>query len=409
MMTRIDDPKNHTPKVSSNDALENSPAGTPPNFSRCRPDSVILPPLRAKNEFTTLQDDSLDHPEKGFLIVPSSHIADNSSATSEIQKFEDPVVRLEKAASSPAKSPRQGRFTPLPQTDSENANLHEVEHKWGRPFKRSIRWIISGGIGVASLLVFALIMLPTINEPNAARPSLGQNGLVIDQAEKIGTIENLNEWLGRRSEAMQLFQTFATSSIADDLLPIIRDSVKIQELVRKDRLQHSIPRDWSPPQSSTWIAFEAGDQVCGVLEGTLPDFSNFRAYMVDSGNRLVLDWKATTGYSSASFDDLASGHGDPGEIRAFISPSGYYNDIFIETNFHSYQLVSPDKNQSIWCYTRRGGTAEYELEKLFYEGEIIKPEKLAYRVTVRLARGPEGTLPNQWVLEELLHHEWAGP
>lgn len=188
---------------------------------------MTLPPPRANKEFTTPLNHSLDNSETGFCIVPPSHIADNSPATIEIQKLENPEVRLENAVSIPAKISRQGRFTLLPQTDSENAHLHGVEHKWGLPSKRSIRWIIIGGIGVASLVIFALMMLPTINESNAARPGSWQKSLVIYLAEKVGSIENLNEWIGRRSEAMQLFQTFATSSTAGDILPIIRDSVSI--------------------------------------------------------------------------------------------------------------------------------------------------------------------------------------
>lgn len=408
-MTRFDDPKKHAPEVPSDDAWEDSHAENPSVPSGCDTEVIALPLRRAKNEFSALRDHSASHPEKGFHIAPESHRADDSSATHQILSPKANVVRLENAAFNPAKIPRQGIFTPLPQSIPENSHLQGEEHKWGRATKRSIRWIISGSLGVACLVILALMLLPSINESNAARPGTWQVGLVIDPAENIGKIGNLNEWLARRSEAMQLFRIFATSAIADDPLPLMRDPGKIQELVRKNRQQPTVPNDWSPPQSSTWIAFEAGDRICGVLEGTLPDFSKFRAYMVDSGNHLVLDWKATTGHGSASFDELATGRGDPGEIRAFISPSGYYNQTFTEADFKSYQLISPDENKSIWCYTRRGGATDAQFENLFFEGDIIKPEKLAYRVTVRLARGPEGTLANQWIIEELLHHEWVNP
>lgn len=409
MTTRIDDSKNHVPENSSNDVWEDTLAGNPADPSGYGVDTVALPPPRAKNELTAVRDRSLDHSKPGFHIVPLPLNTDDASADIEVQKFQGKVVRLENAVFSPEKIPRQDDFAPAPQTIHEDSHLHGVEHKWGRTTKRSIRWIISGGLGVAILVVFSLMMLPAINESNAERPGLSQVGLVIDSTENIGNIENLNEWLARRPEAMELFRVFATTPSVDDTLPLIRDSSQIQELVRKNHKQPAVSQNWSPPPSSTWIAFEVGDRICGVLEGALPDFSKFRAYMVDSGNHLMLDWKASTGHGSASFDELATGHGDPKEIRAFISPSGYYNHIFTEADYQSYQIVSPDENRSIWCYTRREGTAYTELENLFFEGDILKPEKLAYRVTVRLARGPEGTLPNQWVLEELLHHEWVNP
>ncbi len=406
MTSRMDDPKNPAPEISSKDAWKDPLAKHSPE---CTSGPVVLPLPRAKNEFTALRNHSYGQPDAGFHITPLSHNADDSSDDLDVQKLEGNVVRLENAVFTQAKNSRQATFTPSPEAIPENSQLYGEEHKWGRASKRSIRWIITGGLGVTVLVVFALMMLPTINEYNAIRPGLSQVGLVIDSAENIGKIENLNEWLARRPEAMQLFRVFATAQTADDTLPLIRDSQQIQELVRKNRQQPAAPRNWSPPPSSTWIAFEVGNRICGVLEGSLPDFSKFRAYMVTSGNDLVLDWKATTGHGSASFDELASGLGDPKEIRALISPSGYYNHIFTEADYQNYQLVSSDENLFIWCYARRGGPAHSELEKLFFEGEILKPEKLAYRVTVRLARGPKDTLPNQWVLEEFLHHEWVNP
>lgn len=406
MTTHMDDPKNHAPEVSSSDAWENPPAKHP---LECAADPVVLPLPRAKNAFTALRNPSFGYQDPGFHITPLPPKATESPDDLDVRKLEGNVVRLENAVFSQTKIPRQATFTPSPEAIAEISHSQAEEHKWGHATKRPIRWIITGGLGVIVLVVFALMMLPTINELNAVQPGLSQVGLVIDSAENIGKIENLNEWLARRPEAMQLFRFFATAMTVDETLPIIRDSQQIQELVRKNRPQPFAPQNWSPPPSSTWIAFEAGNRICGVLEGTLPDYSKFRAYMVTSGNDLVLDWKATTGYSSASFDELVTGHGNSTEIRALISPSGYYNHIFTEADYQSYQLVPPDGQQSIWCYARRGGPAHSELEKLFFEGVILKPDELAYRVTVHLARGPKDTLPNQWVLEELLHHEWVNP
>jgi hypothetical protein len=409
MTTRIDDPNTHAPEDSPNEACVNHLAEKPSEHSEYGGASMTLPPQRPKNEFSAFRDHFLDTPDSGFYIAPLSLNPDESSAAIDIQQFKGNVVRLENAAFDPTKITRQGILTPSSQSVPEESHLHGEEHKWGRPKQHSIRWIISSGFGVAVLVVFILMMLPLINESNAAKPGSWQIGLVIDSAEKAGKIENLNQWLARRPEAMELFRVFAISRVVDDTLPLIRDSRQLQKIILKNRQKPIIPQDWFPPPSSTWIAFEVGDRICGVLEGTLPDFSKFRAYMVDSENHLVLDWKATTGHGSASFDELAAGHGDPGEIRAFISPSGYYNHVFTEADYQSYQLVSPDENRSIWCYARRGGTVYSELQNLFFEGEILKPETLAYRITARLARGPKDTLANQWVIEELLHDDWASP
>jgi len=409
MSNRFDDSKNHVPEVSSRDEWENPPAGNPSDLHTIGENGIVLPSPRVKHEFSAFRNHSLDSPGAGLYIAPPSYITGEATVVLNDKKLKSPVVRLENTVFRHFKGPRQSILKPLTQSRSATSPRKGEEQKWGSATKRSIRWIISSGIGITLLVVFALMMLPTINETNAARPSASQIGLVIDPAEHISNIESLNEWLARRSEAMQLFRAFATSSSVEDVRPLIREPVTNLELVKKNIQKKSASDDWSPPQSSSWIAFEAGDQICGVLEGTLPDFSKFRAYMIDSENHLVLDWKATTGHGSATFDELAAGQGDPGEIRAFISSSGYYNHIFTEADYQSYQLISPDETKSIWCYTRRGQTADAQFKKIFFEGDIIKPEKLAYRVTVRLARGQDDTLPNQWILDELLHHEWVNP
>ncbi|MEY3897606.1 MAG: hypothetical protein RLZZ214_3127, partial [Verrucomicrobiota bacterium] len=42
-------------------------------------------------------------------------------------------------------------------------------------------------------------------------------------------------------------------------------------------------------------------------------------------------------------------------------------------------------------------------------GEIIGESKSIQKATLRLTRGPDGSIPNQWLIRELLHIDWATP
>jgi len=121
---------------------------------------------------------------------------------------------------------------------------------------------------------------------------------------------------------------------------------------------------------------------------------------------LHLDWKATTGYGTATFGELARNQGDAKEIRARIQSSRFYTAIYPEAEYQSYQLVSPDASEAVWGYTRRGEAADSLLGKLFWSGEILDNSVEQKKVTVRLERGPAGSLPNQWQIAEMLHNEW---
>jgi methyl coenzyme M reductase alpha subunit len=60
-------------------------------------------------------------------------------------------------------------------------------------------------------------------------------------------------------------------------------------------------------------------------------------------------------------------------------------------------------------YAARDSEVNLLLERHFKDGEIFHGAALASKMTLRLARGPQNALPNQWILAELLHKEWIAP
>ena len=328
----------------------------------------------------------------------------------EVEEFNGKVVRLDAVIASPPKIPRQNSFKPMAAVEHDSAR-HGESREWGRAPKHSLTWILGSGIGISAVVVFSLMMLPRINQSNAAGPRPGQIGLVVDTDEPPPDgIEALNAMVALRPQADALFTRFALASNPAEILKSVRDPGLVAPLLEQASLPLISDADWTLPADTHWGAFENAGRVFGLLDGPLPDFSRFRAYLVlDDGGQLRVDWKATTAYGSADFEQLSGGSGDPSEIRAWISPSGFYTAVFPESDFQSFQLIAPDQEKSVWCYTRRGDPADLELSNPFMEGEILDAASQTIRVTVRLTRGPADSLPNQWLLEELLHHEWITP
>jgi hypothetical protein len=135
----------------------------------------------------------------------------------------------------------------------------------------------------------------------------------------------------------------------------------------------------------------------------------FTAYLTSEHDQLQLDWKATTGYGTATFAQLESGNCDASEIRGVITFSDYYTSTFPEFDYQSFRLSSPDEKSALWCYTPRNSEVFANLSKELEPGSIDTDSKGPKKVTLRLERGPEGSLPNQWVIGGLLHFDWLSP
>jgi hypothetical protein len=317
------------------------------------------------------------------------------------------VVRLEPEKPFPDRMPA---LHVKPAARDRNSMPPGEASEWGIHRKESVLWIFATGLAVAVLVVGAMMLLPLINQSNAARPHHGHGMVVSDPMDAIQGAEPLADMFTRQAEAEQIFRAFAKARVADDVLPCVRDAAAMGPLVRAHHRPLDVPADWSPPKGVRWTVFENNRRVCGLLEGNLPDFSKFRAYYVLEGARLLLDWKASVAFCTATFGELEKKEGDPTEIRGWISPADYYTIAFPEQQYQCYQLASPDRGKFIWCYGRRGGYVNSAVAGIlrrtsFSEVTSRKPEK----ITLRLEPGPAGSPPNQWLVGELLHKDWITP
>lgn len=379
---------------------------------------TILPPRRPPPETVDSASAAQDH--GGLRIGTNSSFrevdpdedrfevweGDSDEDQFVVREIDGSVVRLEPEAPSQPKMPRHEVFheqAPQEPREGESAT-------WGIAKKFSVKWIAGISVGIAALVIISISLLPLINRSNAASSRVEPSTPVMEPEEAPSSEPGpYDELINRTDEAMRIFKKFATAPHEENFLPMTRDCSAVEPLVRSSRRPVVVSRHWSPENDARWEVHQNEGLPYALLNGKMPDYSEFNAYFVLADQRLLLDWKATTAFSTATFEELKRNQGDPAEIRGSLTPSGHYSPIFPETNYRSYLLESPDTMTMIWCYTRRSEPVDEQIQALFVGGGILKPSSKPQKVTLRLEHAPEDALPNQWLIGELLHKDWISP
>lgn len=406
MNSSLLDPNNHVPAVSPDDGWGDAEGISPATAAG---PAHLLPPRR------TLQDRSSSAattvPESGQTgLRLGSNVMRGKSMDSlqrlEVQEINGTVVRLDQMTPAPPKVPRQLTFHERPARDAGGKKSPDETLQWGIARRRPTHWLLVAGVAVATIVVSAMMVLPAINAPNAPRAVADAVPFV---EEKIEGIEAMNRLLAKQPEAMRIFSAYATATRIHEILPLLRDGDALKATLQAHWRPREISKAWEPAADPVWTVLDILGHPCAMLQGTFPDHSKFAAFFTNDGNQLQLDWKATTGFGTATFGQLASNQGDPAEIRGEISCAEYYSDIFPEADYQSYRLIAPDGATSIWCYARRGEAADDSIAPLLHQGESGGGPPRSRRITLRLERGPTAALSNQWSVGEMLHLDWVTP
>jgi hypothetical protein len=368
--------------------------------------SVSLPPKRVKADKSGGSAVAVDG--GGGLRIGTRNSSDPAARAFtrlEVLQIDGEVVRLHPEEPEVGRMPRHVVFHEKSDRVNESEVIEETRD-WGKSKKQPVLWFLVTGGATASLVVGAILALPQVNKSNAARPGEAESGWVV---ETVADGEAMADMLSRKTEAGRVFRNLLTAPSAEAMLPLVRNPGAVADLIRADRRMPRLAPDFPPLATGSWTALENQSLTCGVLSGTLPDYSKFETYFTVSDGSLVMDWKASTAYGTADFSQLMRKQGNPEEIRGWIEPSGLYTLAFSENNYQAYQLASPDKQQLIWAYARWGSPVHQALKALIKGGYILESRSEAQKVTVRLKPGPGDSLPNQWEIVELLHKEWIAP
>lgn len=409
MNPSLSDPNNHAPDVSPGDVWGDGEA----HISQEILPAAFLPPRRKEPE--KAPDPTPATGDAGLRIDLSSATRPEPQAAVphlEVQEISGSVVRLDQPEMPPAgtKVPRHKPvFQKRPGRESLTKHPRGEGRDWGSAHRHPILWLGLASAGIVATVIGGMLLLPKINASVSPGIDSERHMLVVENEENIEGIEALNAIFSMQSEAVQIFAAYSRAADADAVIPLVRDGDALQETIRKHWQPRGLPAQWAPEPSSAWHVLDAGDTPFALIEGNFPDHTRFSAYFVREGARLVLDWKATEGFGSASFEELAKGIGNTAEVRGTISPAEFYSATWPENDFQSYRLVSPDQQTAIWCYARRGDAKGAEISRLFQQGEIIREAQGGRKITLRLERGTAEALPNQWLIGEMLHIEWIKP
>lgn len=399
MRNRQFDPSHNVPEDSPDRVLEGPQEGRQVN----RP-PVSLPPRRTSAESRKGKAD----PEIG-LRIDSTLSRSDSPQRLEVTEHGGAAVRLDQAEKAPARVEVRYTFHEKPVLENSGKTSAGEGRDWGMVQRHPVRWILGMGGVVTVLIVAVFLLLPLINSTNAPTTDPNAWVLTVEEEQKVEGMEALDQLLAQLPEALQIFRAYAQATLVDDVVPLIKNGKAMEETLRRHWEPLRMPSSWTPDADSAWSVQELSGQFYGVLEGELLEHQKFAAYFTRRDGRLVMDWKATVAFGTASFTQLAEGKGDASEIRGEVSAADYYNAAWPEDQYRSFRLTSPGREASIWCYVRIGDAAEAAFAPLFNRGEILGEALSSLKITLRLIRGAPESLPNQWLIGEVLHTEWATP
>lgn len=274
----------------------------------------------------------------------------------------------------------------------------------------SFKWMLFSGVGIVLLVVFAVFLSQKAGKKPVRDSDMSFFSQLETNEEEVAgkdeNLETLEKLTNSQREASEILGIYATAKEVGDFSGFLHDSEELLPLLREVWEPTGAKEGWKPAENSIWTVYDRDNVRYGLLEGTNHDFSDFSAYFRDSDSGLKLDWKASTGFGTASFEDLAAGEGDGSEIRGSISPSDFYTFPLPEEEFRSYRLVGPDDGRTVWAYAKRDGEIDSKLLKLFMPSEITGESQSSARVVVELVRGPDESLSNQWVIKDLMGLNW---
>ncbi|MFK7851244.1 MAG: hypothetical protein AB8D78_09725 [Akkermansiaceae bacterium] len=285
------------------------------------------------------------------------------------------------------------------------------KNDWGeKTTNSSTRWMLYSGLGIVGLVMISLLLTEWNMRDVAIEPGVSRFGELVEEVESEPVdegIEVLSDPLAdKQNLATEIYAKFVTAKSIDDLRDIVFKADRVMPIIESSWKPIDARPNWSPDDLTSWAIVEEDELRFGLLAGMGPDFMPFGAFFHYTDSGLKLDWKATTGYSSAPFSELKKGQGNAEEVRALLSSADFYTVAFPDDQFRAYRMTSPDEETILWGYVNSGSDLAKRLTELFETGQITGESNAELQVTLSLVRGPEGALSNQWIIHDFICLNW---
>ncbi len=76
--------------------------------------------------------------------------------------------------------------------------------------------------------------------------------------------------------------------------------------------------------------------------------------LVQEGESLKVDWRAYERHGNATWQDLLSNEVEEGDVRCLVEECQYFNFDFDEEHYRAYAITSPDLEEPVYGYVRKG-------------------------------------------------------
>jgi len=409
---KFHDPNNHAPELAPGDDWGDEGAAGE--------QGVVLPRKRSADErpaFREVKDDGPKGLEIGVRIVEESDTPKSAKVTAhrlEVQEFAPKQSVVESAA---VPLPKVVPKLVLEKVETPSEEESEIwspratdADNWGKQHKGSFRWMVITGIVLGAVLITIAILLPRMGWKGEKRAKSYFSSLEIDDTPVLATEKN-DEGLpeNAQEQSMATAVVYANAKSLEEVLPLVRDRARVEPLMRQRWKPFPVTSKWAIPDEAQWSIQRIDDREFGHLTGMLPDFNPFQMFFVRDGDKMVVDWEASFAYSETTFADLSKNQGAGGVIRGILAPADLYTISLPEEAYQCYRVTSPDREIGIWCYVKRNTPEAEKIAGLFQQSAIPREIFGEYPVTLKLEKAPADSLPNQWVISEMLHIDWITP
>lgn len=290
------------------------------------------------------------------------------------------------------------------QPDGGNAGAADL-----KGFPISILWTAMAGGGVILIVVAAILMSRAGRGGGDPGKQSVFGNIIPDRIyEEAGFKggEALDSLINGEVRAKGIFAAYATSKSVGNFIGTVYKGGENSEIIAGRWKPLGMVPGWKPDDNCSWIVMEEGGVEFGVLSGILADSSGFNAVFRLEGGDMKMDWKATTGYSSADYTALKQGLGDGSEMRAILSPGEFHTFALSEDEYRSYTLMAPDRQEKVWGYTKLNGADDVLLHSRFLPSQLTGEMLGEMPVILALERGSAESLPNQWMISKVVRLGW---
>lgn len=271
-------------------------------------------------------------------------------------------------------------------------------------FRPTLTWIIGAGAVTISILVGAILLI-SYRQGSKTTSDYSDNN-ESNKTSELKVVRSIDKLLNAEGQAKDIFMKYATSKSVDDFMDVIYLTDNNIGLVTKTWQPMDGKESWRIQADYTWTVSEDKDVPYGILDCRLPDYSNFSMVFRQEDDDLKIDWKATSAHSSTSFSELREGQGEADEIRAVVSPADFYTFSMPESEFRCYRLASSDNEQYIWAYTKINSSSDSKLAAGFISSQLTGVPLLEIAAVLVLERGSDYSLPNQWIISDVVRMSW---